>query len=157
MQTASIHEVSGAEDLAIVATLLEEYWTALGFDRATFGFGEELDRLPGDYQRPSGRLALALISGRAVGCIASRKLNAMSCEMKRLYVREDQRGKGVAVSLLEWLFSQARDEGYERMMADTLPSMEAALKLYERFGFKQTEPYSDKPTPGAIYLMKDLR
>ena len=156
METVVIQEVSNPGDLATVKLLFKEYWASLGFGRETFGFGEELDNLPGVYKRPTGRLALAMTSGKAVGCVALRKLNATSCEMKRLYVRHDQRGKGVAIALLEWLVSQARVEGYTKMMADTLPTMAAALHLYARVGFRRTEPYSEKPTPGAIYLMKDL-
>ncbi len=156
MQTVVIRHVSSPEDLAIIRILFKEYWASLGFGRETLGFGEEFDNLPGDYKRPSGRLALAMASGKAVGCAALRRLDETSCEMKRLYVRQDQRGKKVAVALLEWLVSQARVEGYTRMMADTLPTMEAALQLYARVGFKESGPYSEKPTPGAIYLMKDL-
>ena len=154
--TVIIRQVWSPGDLAIVERLLEEYWASLGFSRETFGFGEELDSLPGEYQPPSGRLALAIVSGSAAGCIALRKLSSSSCEMKRLYVRPEQRGMGVAVALLEWLTSQAIAEGYATIMADTLPTMGAALRLYERFGFSRTGPYSDKPTPGAIYLKKDL-
>ena len=43
------------------------------------------------------------------------------------------------------------------MLADTLPTMHAALRLYERFGFKRIDSYSPNPTPGAIYLEKNLR
>jgi ribosomal protein S18 acetylase RimI-like enzyme len=42
------------------------------------------------------------------------------------------------------------------MLADTLPTMEAALRLYQRLGFKRIEAYSPTPTPGAIYLEMDL-
>jgi putative acetyltransferase len=140
-----------------VRTLLEEYWTSIGFDLATFGFGAELEELPGRYAPPEGRLALAIMSGEAVGCIALRKLDGDSCEMKRLFVRPSARGSGVAVTLIKWLFSEARSHGYSRVLADTLPTMHAALCLYERFGFKRIDSYSPNPTPGAIYLEKNLR
>jgi putative acetyltransferase len=152
----SIQEVTSIEDLATVRTLLEEYWTSFGFDLATFGFGAELEELPGRYASPEGRLALAIMSGNAVGCIALRKLDADSCEMKRLFVRASARGNGVAVTLIEWLLSEARSQGYSRMLADTLPTMHTALRLYERFGFKRIDSYSPTPTPGAIYLEKNL-
>jgi putative acetyltransferase len=152
-----IQEVTSIEDLAAVRTLLKEYWTSIGFDLATFGFDAELEELPGRYAPPEGRLALAILAGDAVGCIALRKLDDRSCEMKRLFVRLSARGSGVAVTLIKWLFSEARSLGYSRMLADTLPTMHAALRLYERLGFKRIDPYSPNPTPGAIYLEKDLR
>jgi hypothetical protein len=38
------------------------------------------------------------------------------------------------------------------MLGDTMPVMELALAMYDRYGFERAEPYGDKPTPGAIYL-----
>src|ERR1700761_7864736 len=146
-----IQEITAPEQLQVIKALFEEYWNSLGFDRGTFGFGAELDTLPGEYIRPAGRLATASLAGQAVGCIALRPLNESGCEMKRLFVRASARGHGVAASLLTWLISEARLEGYSRMLADTLPSMTSALRLYEKFGFKRTGPYSPAPTPGAIY------
>jgi putative acetyltransferase len=153
----AIEEVNSPGQLLTVKALLEEYWNSLGFDRGTFSFGEELDSLPGAYVRPHGRLAMAILSGEAVGCIALRQFDVHSCEMKRLFVRPSARGRGIAQNLLEWLVSEARSEGYSVMLADTLPRMGAALQLYERFGFKRIEPYSPTPTPGAIYLQIKLR
>ncbi|HEV7398466.1 MAG TPA: GNAT family N-acetyltransferase [Pyrinomonadaceae bacterium] len=152
-----INEVNSSKQLRTARHLLEEYWTSLGFDRETFGFGEELDSLPGAYARPEGRLALAVLSDQAVGCIALRRLDNDSCEMKRLFVRQSARGKGIALALLTWLVAEARSQGYSRMLADTLPTMNDALRLYERFGFTPVESYSPKPTPGAIYLQMKLR
>jgi GNAT superfamily N-acetyltransferase len=152
-----IDEVNSSKQLRTARHLLEEYWTSLGFDRETFGFGEELDGLPGAYARPEGRLALAVLSDQVVGCIALRRLDNSSCEMKRLFVRHSARGKGIALALLTWLVAEARSQGYSRMLADTLPTMNDALRLYERFGFTPVESYSPKPTPGAIYLQMKLR
>jgi GNAT superfamily N-acetyltransferase len=152
-----INEVNSSKQLRTARHLLEEYWTSLGFDRETFGFGEELDGLPGAYARPEGRLALAVLSDQVVGCIALRRLDNSSCEMKRLFVRQSARGKGIALALLTWLAAEARSQGYSRMLADTLPTMNDALRLYERFGFTPVESYSPKPTPGAIYLQLKLR
>jgi hypothetical protein len=38
------------------------------------------------------------------------------------------------------------------MLGDTMPVMEKALAMYDRYGFKRGQPYGDKPTSGAIYL-----
>lgn len=152
-----IDEVNSPEQLRTARSLLEEYWASLRFDRETFGFGEELDGLPGAYARPEGRLALAVLPNQVVGCIALRRLDKDSCEMKRLFVRQSARGKGIALALLTWLAAEARAQGYFRMLADTLPTMKDALRLYERFGFRPVESYSPNPTPGAIYLQLKLR
>ena len=38
------------------------------------------------------------------------------------------------------------------MVGDTMPVMQQALEMYDRAGFERTGPYSEKATPGAIYL-----
>lgn len=69
-----------------------------------------------------------------------------------MFVRPAYRGFGVALALLHRLTVEARQAGYREMYGDSLPTMTAALSLYRGFGFKETEPYSASPTPGAVYL-----
>jgi GNAT superfamily N-acetyltransferase len=70
--------------------------------------------------------------------------------MKRLYVRDAFRGRGVGLALVEWILAQARAIGYEEMYLDTMPPMESAIAMYERLGFTRCEPYADAPTDGAL-------
>jgi len=143
---------ASSSDLERVRTLLEEYWQSFGFSPSLQDFATEVAGLPGDYQPPHGRLALALAGDEAAGCVALRRLDAERCEAKRLYVRERFRGQGAGRALLEWLVSEARQAGYAEMFGDTLPVMDRALELYERMGFERTGPYAANPTPGAVFL-----
>jgi hypothetical protein len=53
-----IEAVNSPEELLTVKILLEEYWNSLGFNHQTFGFGDELDSLPGAFARPQGRYSI---------------------------------------------------------------------------------------------------
>lgn len=162
-----IIEASFQQQLAQVRALFQEYWRAFDFSPCFQNFAAEVDGLPGDYAPPGGRLGLALVDGAPAGCIALRPLVMLSpskhdpaianaCEMKRLYVRDAFRGRGVGIALVRWLMDQARHAGYKKMYADTMPVMERALTMYDALGFKRTQPYSPTPTDGAIYLSLDL-
>ena len=147
-----IVHVRTAEEFAQVRALFEEYWQSFGFTPCFQNFSGELAALPGDYVPPGGRLALALVDGLPAGCAALRRLDDQRCEFKRLYVREPYRGMGLGRALLAWIVAEAKAAGYRELVCDTMPVMADALAMYERAGFQRSEPYSDHPTPGAIFL-----
>jgi len=144
------------DDVDIVRTLLREYAAALPVDLDFQDFEAEVATLPGKYARPQGRLLLARSDGRVLGCIGMRALNGTDCEMKRLYVRPDARGLQLGRQLVERLCEEARNAGYTRMFLDTLPTMEAAQRLYAQLGFEETQAYVFNPVAGTKYMVRML-
>jgi ribosomal protein S18 acetylase RimI-like enzyme len=64
--------------------------------------------------------------------------------MKRLYVRPEGRGQGVASKLVAAALDAAREIGYREVLLSTIPSMMgSALRLYEAMGFEETGPFKD--------------
>jgi len=147
-----IVEASGAERIAAVRDLFEEYWKSFGFTPCFQGFGDELEKLPGEYAPPGGALLIAEEDGAVAGCVAVRRVDETRCEAKRLYVRPAFRGKGTGLALLEAAMNRAREMGYRQVVGDTMPVMADALRMYERMGFERIEPYLKEPTPGAICI-----
>jgi len=152
----TIEHVVSPEDVEAVRRLFLEYQESLGVDLCFQGFDRELAELPGDYTPPGGRLLVARGDGVAVACVALRRLDVRTCEMKRLFVRPSHRGLGLGRALAEAVISEARLIGYERMRLDTLPSMNEAAVLYERLGFRDIEPYYENPVAGARFLQLAL-
>ena len=146
-------QATGSEHIEQVRTLFLEYAGSLGFSLCFQSFDEELKSLPGAYGPPNGRLLLALNQGHAAGCIALRKLEPGICEMKRLYVRADDRGLGLGRMLVERLIAEARAVGYERMRLDTVESaMKDAIALYRTLGFHEIKPYTAIPIESALWM-----
>ncbi len=129
-----------------------EYWDSLALPGDFQDFDAELASLPGAYQR----LMIECVDGVPAGTIALRPLTSAACEIKRLYVRPAFRGRGLARKLLVRVLIEAKALGYTEAFCDTLPKLLAARELYRSFGFEETGPYSDKPTPGAICLFLAL-
>jgi ribosomal protein S18 acetylase RimI-like enzyme len=152
-----ITRAQSAADLAQVRDLFVEYAEDLGFDLCFQDLGRELIELPGEYGPPGGALLAAHCGEAVVGCVALRKLDERTCEMKRMYVRPAFRGRHIGRGLAESIIAEARRIGYAKVRLDTLPSMETAVALYESLGFKRIGAYRHNPILGAMFFELDLR
>ncbi len=143
--------------IAQARELFLEYAQSLGFSLCFQNFDEELAGLPGDYAPPEGRLLLASYEGRLAGCVALHKIDSSTCEMKRLYLRPQFRGKRLGAALAQSIISEARQIGYQRMRLDTVePVMGDAVAMYRKMGFREIAPYRENPIAGTLYMELQL-
>jgi putative acetyltransferase len=157
-----IQPVRSEKDLMSVKQLFEAYVKSLGIDLAFQDYATEYSGLPGKYAPPTGDLLLAVDGAKnePLGCVALRPLpsgGTKCCEMKRLYIRPEGRGTGAGKALALEILEVAKELGYEEVKLDTLASMTAARKLYERLGFTGCQPYYHNPIAETVFMAKDLR
>ena len=146
-------QAESPSQLAQARELFLEYAQSLGFSLCFQNFDQELATLPGGYAPPEGRLLLAEYEGQVVGCVALHKLESDTCEMKRLYLRPQARGKGLGRIFADRIIAEARQIGYRRMRLDTVePVMKDAVAMYRKLGFKEIAPYCPNPMSGVIYM-----
>jgi putative acetyltransferase len=84
---------------------------------------------------------LALRDGRAVGCGALRENDALTGELRRMFVTRAARRDGVARALLERLEQEALAFGYRRLVLETGARQQAAIALYSRCGWRRIAAY----------------
>jgi len=73
--------------------------------------------------------------------------------MKRLYVSERFKGRGIGRRLAEALIDAARMDGFELMRLDTGNLLTEAITMYRKLGFKDCAPYLEYPQKLLPYLV----
>lgn len=144
-----------------VRRLFVEYAESLDFDLCFQDFENELDALPGPYAEPDGTILVAEEEDEVVGVVAIKPLGTdddrLVCEMKRLYVEPEYRGRGIGRDLATAIVDEAQERDYEVMRLDTVATMHAAQSVYRSLGFEETKPYYHNPLDDVVYYEKDLR
>jgi putative acetyltransferase len=133
-----------------------EYIQMLGVALEFQQINEELENPQDKYAQDTGGLYLIYWHDEAAGCIAFRRLDATTCEIKRLYVRKQFRGHQLGEKALLHVLNEAKHKGYRIAYCDTLSSKKTAIALYKKIGFTETTPYYQNPLPDVLYLMKIL-
>lgn len=96
--------------------------------------------------------------GVALGCCALRRIGGGTGEIKRMYVRPQARGLGIADRMLAVVEERAARDGLERLALETGLLFHAAHRVYERAGFVRTGAFADYPDSGyAAFYAKPIR
>ena len=154
----SLRALTAADTAEIehVRQFFRNYAAWLGVDLSFQGFAEEVANLPGAYGETDGRLFFAEVEGRPAGCVGIRRFSEGVCEMKRLYIDPEMRGRGLGRQLALEAIKTAQTLGYRRILLDTVPAMRIAMKLYRELGFAETPAYYPSPIEGTVFLTLDL-
>jgi putative acetyltransferase len=111
--------------------------------------------------RPDIHFFVARRAGQALGC-AGVALMPDFAEVKRMYVRAEVRGKGIAEALMDRLARTAQEAGLHRLKLETGDRQQAAIRFYARCGFEicgAFEPYAAMPPENiatSVFMAKTL-
>ncbi|MFZ0090363.1 MAG: GNAT family N-acetyltransferase [Solirubrobacteraceae bacterium] len=98
-----------------------------------------------ELSEPSGAFVVGYHAGRAVCCGGVKRLDDRRCEIKKMYLVSELRGRGVARALLHELEATARRLGYEIARLDTGPRQLSARRLFESDGYVEIEDFNGNP------------
>jgi GNAT superfamily N-acetyltransferase len=107
----------------------------------------ELDR----FSRPNGRLLLAQYETQIAGCACMEKIAEDTGGIKRMFVRQAFRRKGIGRTLLEGIIDAVRKNGYSMVRLDSARYMKEAQTLYHSVGFKDIEPFAESEIPEEFH------
>jgi GNAT superfamily N-acetyltransferase len=136
----------------LIGELNQDLWDREPVDGTHHFTLTEADTAPGN-----GRFLVAWLDGRPVGCGAFRLLGDGRAEVKRMYTRVAARGSRVGATLLNELIAEAQATGATTMVLETgRTSTPEAVRLYERFGFAECEPWGDYIATAATSLCMSM-
>ena len=130
-------KINDCKDYEVAKELIREYSTIKGAEQCFVSLNKELADLDAFYQ--GGALLIGYEHMIPMATIAIRKVDAHTCEVKRLYIKPDYRGKGYSRLMVETMLKRAKDLGFKEACLTTKPAvMGVADNLYKRMGFEET-------------------
>ena len=155
--SGTIESAKDERGLSAVKELIRDHFEAHSEAHDPREISAVIDRLPSPYTPPTGGLWVAWEGTDAVGCVALQSLSTDTGEVKRMYVRPEQRGRGIARALANLVIDEARARGYVTLRLGTLASMQPAQNLYTSLGFVPIEPYRKIEFGTTLFYELDLR
>ena len=100
---------------------------------------------PEELNPPNGSFLVGYQNGVAICCGGIKRLDDEACELKRMYVVPQARGRGIARVLLAALEDRARELRYTVARLDTGPKQLWAQHLYESAGYAPVPNFNGNP------------
>ena len=126
-------------DLDAIAQLVVSTLAEFGFSSQVGGVERDLREALERYRPPGGGFWVADAKGIVAGTVAIRPKEGRTCELKRLYVRTEMRGRRLGQQLYEHAERFALAAGYGRIWLDSSRRFVSAHRLYLRNGFVPVE------------------
>lgn len=162
-QTVDVHAIRpiAAGDDAAVAAIIRTVMPEFGADGEGFAINDpEVDFMHRAYDAPRSAYFVLEVDGAVVGGAGVAPLEGGgedTCELRKMYFLPAARSRGAGAEMMERCLGAARGFGFRRCYIETLGGMDAAMKLYERSGFRRIDAALGNTGHGgcnAFYLME---
>jgi putative acetyltransferase len=134
-----ITQADDAQVAAIIRTVMPEF----GASGCGFAINDpEVDWMSRAYTGPRSAYFVLRRDGRVLGGGGVAPLEGSdpdTCELRKMYFLPEARGAGAGAAMMERCLEAARAFGFRRCYLETLTGMDAAMRLYERSGFRRIE------------------
>jgi putative acetyltransferase len=130
-----------AEDDAAIAGIIRTVMPEFGATGCGFAINDpEVDWMSRAYAAPRCAYFVVEQDGVVLGGGGIAPLeggDGTTCELRKMYFLPKARGQGAGAAMMERCLQAARESGFTRCYLETLGGMDAAMKLYERSGFRR--------------------
>jgi len=139
MQIRSIEGRDDARIAGIIRTVMPEF----GATGCGFAINDpEVDWMSRAYARPRCAYFVVEDGNEVLGGGGIAPLDGGdhdTCELRKMYFLPQARGRGAGAAMMQRCLDAARELGFRRCYLETLSGMDAAMKLYDRSGFRRID------------------
>ncbi|HEY2649343.1 MAG TPA: GNAT family N-acetyltransferase [Puia sp.] len=106
------------------------------------GKDKDLNDIEISYILSNGYFGIVLNSESdlVVGCFGLFPFNEHICELRKMYLLKEERGKGLGKFILDSAIQIAREKKYKKIILETISPLKTAIFLYKQYGFKEIQP-----------------
>ena len=139
---ALIRPITPADDAAIAA-IIRKVMPEFGADGPGFAIHDaEVSAMSAAYSAPRSAYFVIEVDGVVMGgggIAPLQHADAGICELRKMYFLPEARGSGAGAAMMARCLQAARDAGFRQCYLETLTGMDAAMRLYERSGFRRID------------------
>ena len=135
IRSATNEDANAIREIVFVA--LEEY----GLMTEHEGVDADLDDIERNYISAGGLFDVVEDDdGNLIGTLGLYPKGNGVCELRKMYLIPEVRGRGLGKRLMDRALDRARKLGFGRMELETASVLVEAIGLYKRYGFKPINP-----------------
>lgn len=120
----------------LVKGVLEEYGLAANPDVTD----SDIRNIHESYISAGGAFRVIKSSGRIIGSYGLYAISSRVCELRKMYLLQEYRGRGLGIKMMNEALDRARALGFEEMVLETNSCLKEALGLYRKYGFTEFVP-----------------
>ena len=157
----TIRPIEARDDVAM-ANIIRSVMPEFGACGSGFAINDpEVDWMHRAYAAPRSAYFVVEVDGEVVGGGGVAPLEGGDpgvCELRKMYFLPRARGLGAGAAVMEKSLEKAREFGFTRCYLETLTGMDAAMRLYERSGFRRIDAPMGATGHGGcdIWYLRDL-
>jgi putative acetyltransferase len=149
-------------DNPFLSRIIKETLAEFGANHpGTVYFDASTDALAEVFQREGSIYFVAILNGKIVGgggIYPTEGLDPDTCELVKMYLLPEARGKGLGKLLIEKCIAWARKTGYKNVYLESMPELKKALEVYAKNGFSYLSgPLGNSGHTGcSLWMLKQL-
>lgn len=136
MQLRPARDQDGEAVQRLIFGILQAY----GLRPAPDSTDRDLFELETFYFQRGGYFGVLEEHGEIIGTFGLAPESSEVCELRKMYLSDQHRGRGLGKLLLESALSQAQQLGFHELVLETASVLKEAIQLYQRYGFEPYQP-----------------